>query len=86
MRKNPHDVETPPGDFGLRYGLYTCAATAIGHLAMLLALFRNLWVLGIALGLCLVASLVCSVIYFWQVFRVRRRIPDPESEEPEDYL
>ncbi|MFT5466555.1 MAG: MFS family permease [Verrucomicrobiales bacterium] len=84
--QDPEDVEIPDSDFGRRFGTYACGAAAIGHLAMLLALTRNLWVLGIALGICLLAGLVCVTIYFWQVFSIRRRIPDPESEIPEDYL
>lgn len=84
--QDPEDIEKPPGDFGRKFGLYMCASAAAGHVAMLLAFLGNLWVLAIALGICLIAGLVFAVMYFWQVFKVRKQIPDPESEIPEDYL
>ncbi|MEM7010445.1 MAG: hypothetical protein AAF585_03075 [Verrucomicrobiota bacterium] len=84
--QDPDDVEKPLGDFGRKFGLYMCASAAAGHVAMILAVFGNPWILGIALGICLLAGLVCATIYFWQIFKIRRQIPDPESEIPEDYL
>lgn len=84
--QDPEDVEIPKSDFGRRFGTWACGAAAAGHLGLLLTLTRNLWIIGITLGLCLLVGLVCILIYLIQIFMIRRRIPDPESEIPEDYL
>lgn len=84
--QDPDEAEIPKGDFGRKAGLWACAAAAIAHLAALTVLTENLWALGFTLAPCVLAAMILTGMYFWQIYRIRKLIPDPESAIPEDYL
>lgn len=90
FKEQTHDdpsKHSPKGDFGVRMGKWMAIAAALTHLSGVL-LFANPYTLvGICVGILSGSVLVLSVIYFAQVLRVRRLIPDPELEiVPESYL
>lgn len=77
----------PPGDFGLQIGTLMVGAAGLTHLAGLLVYTKSSLAMGIGIGSLAGCTLVLSVWYFAQVFRVRKLIPDPEQEiVPESYL
>lgn len=77
----------PAGDFGLHLGKLMVGAAGLTHLSGLLVYTKSSLVMGIGIGACAGCTLVLSVLYFAQVFRIRKLIPDPEQEiVPESYL
>lgn len=77
----------PRGDFGLRTGKFMVIAAALTHFSTLLVYTKSSLAVGIGVGLLSASVLVLSILYFAEVLRVRRLIPDPEQEiVPESYL
>jgi len=81
------DAEIPSGDFGLRLGALMALFAALAHASALLVYTKSSLYVGIGVGLLAAGVLVLAALYFAKVFRIRKRIPDPELEiVPESYL
>ncbi len=75
------------GDLGLRFGMAMVGAAVVAHLTGLLLYTKSPVAIGVGLGLGALLALVTSGLYFYQVFRIREHIPDPEVESvPESYI
>lgn len=77
----------PRGDYGLRLGKIMAVAASLVHVSALLVYTRSSMAVGIVVGLLSCSVLVLAILYFAEVFRVRKLIPDPEQEiVPDSYL
>jgi hypothetical protein len=85
-----HDdpLKSPPrGDYGAKMGKWMAIAAALTHVSGVLLYANPSFPMSIGVGILAGSVLVISVIYFAQVFQVRKLIPDPELEiVPESYL
>jgi len=79
-------IVPPKGDFGHNAGLFMCIGAAAAQLAGLLVYTKNTMIIALGVGFCTLVAMVLTGLYFWQVLRIRSRIPDPQSAIPEDYL
>tara|TARA_R110002096_G_scaffold292391_3_gene486920 strand:+ start:6424 stop:6966 length:543 start_codon:yes stop_codon:yes gene_type:complete len=85
--QDPEDEPMPEGDFGQTYGLLMCISAALVHLAALAVFWKSPLILGLSMGISTALSLLLTVKYFLEVFKIRQRIPDPELEMlPESYI
>lgn len=75
-----------PKTYGRYLGLAMCLCAAACHLAAILVLTKSPLIVGLILGGCVAATILCCVLYFTKVLQIRNLIPDPETEIPEDYL
>lgn len=84
-----YNIECPNSDYGVKAGLAFFIATIFAHLSGLLIFLSStmpkLVVTGLSIGAATVS--IVAIVYFFTVFRIRRLIPDPESEVlPESYI
>ncbi|MEM0969081.1 MAG: hypothetical protein AAF191_05005 [Verrucomicrobiota bacterium] len=87
LRDDPQ-APVPAGDYGKKWGLAMVITAAIAHLSVLMAFVtQSSLLVGIIIGTLAMAVAGFSLLYFLQVFRIRKLIPDPELEiAPESYL
>jgi divalent metal cation (Fe/Co/Zn/Cd) transporter len=84
-----YDIECPDCDYGIKAGLVLSVTTLVAHLSGLLMYFFSAMPMATltGLGIAAVTVTVVGLVYFYGVFRIRRLIPDPESEVlPESYI
>ena len=84
-----YNIECPDCDYGIKAGLILSATTLVAHLSGLIMYFAGAMpmVTLIGLGIAALTVTIVGLVYFFVVFRIRRLIPDPESEVlPESYI
>lgn len=85
--QDPDEEPMPEGDFGQTLGLFMCIGAALVHVAAFAVFWKNPVILGLSMGISSALSLLLTVKYFLEVFKIRQRIPDPELEMlPESYI
>jgi hypothetical protein len=84
-----YNIQCPDCDYGVKAGLALFIATIVAHLSGLFIYLSGTMpkvaLIGLSIGATIVS--IVGIVYFFIVFRIRRLIPDPESEVlPESYI